>query len=134
PLLATLLERYIELEQARERIEQRSSAALVDARSAVAAREAEAAKIERALAQTETDYPAGDLTGRQYSKREAALSEQLEGAQTALAQARAHAEQVESSGPEGDGEAVLLEHLAEVRAAVAEGVQAAPDLAALRNV
>jgi hypothetical protein len=49
--------------------------------------------------------------------------------------ALAHVEEVEQNGSlPGDAEQALLDHLAELERAVGDGVGAAPDLHALRNV
>jgi hypothetical protein len=104
-------------------------------REAVREREVEAARIERALAATERDYDAGDITARQYSAREARLAGELEGARNALQRARDHADQVEQSGAvPGDAEQAVLKHLAALKAAASGQAGAAPDLNALRNV
>jgi site-specific DNA recombinase len=133
PFLAALLSGYIDLAATRQRIADRMDSALTAAQEAVCSREAEVAKIERALATTERDYDAGDITGKQFSTRHDRLSNELEGAKRALDQAGANVEQIEQSGPVGDAEQALLDHLASIRQATADGVEAAPDLHALRN-
>jgi site-specific DNA recombinase len=134
PFLAHLLDGYIDLAATKRRIEERTSSALARAREAVVEREAEVASIERALATTERDYDAGDITGKQYSARQTRLSEELEGAQNALQRARHHIEATERGSVVGDGERVLLDHLAALKAAASAQAEAAPDQAALRNV
>jgi hypothetical protein len=128
------LEHHIDLDATRRRIAQQSDSALAVSRESIAQREAEVAKIERALATTERDYDAGDLTARQYSQREARLADELDGAKRALEQAGANAERIEQAAPVGDAEQQLLDHLAAVKKAVAEGIDGAPGLIALRNV
>jgi hypothetical protein len=86
------------------------------------------------VAITERDYDSGDITGKQYSAREARLTEELAAATNALERSRAHVETVEQDGVATDAEEVLLDHLAKLKRAVAEGVEEAPDLDALRNV
>jgi hypothetical protein len=69
--------------------------------------EGKIAQVERALATTERDYDAGDLTGGQYSKREARLTDELAGAKAALEQGRNNRDRIEQSGPVGDAEQEL---------------------------
>jgi hypothetical protein len=134
PFLASVLERHIDLDATVKRIGERVDAALVHAQEAVAGCEADVARVERALTTTERDYDAGELTARQYSKREDRLTGELEGAKAALEQARVSVRQMERAGPVGDAEQELLDRLATLKAAVAGGVAEAPDLPALRNV
>jgi site-specific DNA recombinase len=134
PFLAHLLDGYIDLEATRKRIEERLQEASGLAREAVAHAEGEVARIERAVATTERDYDAGDITGKQYAAREARLTEELDGAGAALGQARDRVAAIESAGPVGDAEQALLDYLADLKRATAAGAGAAPDLNALRNV
>jgi site-specific DNA recombinase len=134
PFLEHLLDGYLDLEAARRRIEEHSTTLLARARETVAEREAEVARIERALATTERDYDAGDITGKQYSARQERLTAELQGALNACEQAREHAQVIERHGPVGDAEKVLLEHLATIKRAVSEAGERAPDVDALRNV
>jgi hypothetical protein len=134
PFLASVLERHIDLDATVKRIAERADAALVRAQEAVAGCEADVARVERALITTERDYDAGELTARQYSKREDRLAGELEGAKAALEQARVNAQQMERAGPVDDAEQELLDRLATLNAAVASGMAEAPDLPALRNV
>jgi len=134
PFLAHLLSGYVDLDATMKRIEERMASALTAAREAVAQAEVEVGRVERALAVTERDYDKGDIDGRQYAKREARLTEELEGARNALQRAKEQAQRVELAGPVGDAEQVLLDHLAALKKAVAAGAGAAPDFDALRNV
>jgi hypothetical protein len=134
PFLRHLLDGYVDLQATARRIEERIAAALTLARQAVADSENDVARIARALATTERDYDAGEITGRQYSLREARLTGELDGARNALQQAVQHAQEVEEAGLPGDVEQRLLEHLALVKRAVSDGAGDAPDLDALRNV
>ena len=134
PFLAHLLNGYVDLQATARRIEKRTASAVTLARQAVADAEADVARIENAIATTERDYDAGSIDGRQYAKREARLTGELDGAGNALERASEHAEEVETAGLVGDAEQLLLEHLAAVRRAVADGAGDAPDLDALRNL
>ena len=134
PFLASLLNGYVDLHATARRIEERTRSAVTLARQAVAEAEADVARIENAIATTGRDYDAGEITGRQYSAREARLTGELAGARNALERAAQHAHEAQTAGLVGDAEQQLLEHLAAVRRAVADGAGDAPDLDALRNV
>jgi hypothetical protein len=124
----------VDLEAMRERIADRANSALASARRAVVDREVEVAKLERAVDATERAWDAGDIDGRQYAKREARLTDELAGARAALHQAQSTAASASSGPPGGDAEQELLDHLAVLKAAVADGLEQAPNLNALRNV
>jgi DNA invertase Pin-like site-specific DNA recombinase len=134
PLLRHLLDRHTDLDAMRTRIAARTTSALADARRAVADREAEIAKLDRAMNATERAWDAATIDARQYAKREARLTDELTGARAARDQAREHAESASNGPPGGDPEQELLDHLATLKAAVADGVEHAPNLNALRNV
>ena len=134
PFLSHLLDGYIDIEATRRRIEERTSSLLGRARDAVTEREREVARIERALQTTERDYDAGDLTGKQYSGRQARLSDELTGATNALSHAVAHTQRLEQDEPVGDTEQMLLDLLARLKQAASAQADAAPDLPALRNL
>jgi DNA invertase Pin-like site-specific DNA recombinase len=134
PLLKALLDHYIDLDGTRQRIAERAGEALTLAREAVEHAKAESAKIERAVIATERAFDAGDIDARQYGKREARLTSECDAAQEALRQAQGRADSIEQTEVSTDAEGVLLQHLATLKRAVGEGVGAAPNLAALRNV
>jgi site-specific DNA recombinase len=134
PLLRHLLDRYVDLEAMRRRIADRIDSGLVNARRLVAVREAEAATLERALTATERAWDAGEIDARQYAKRESRLTDELDGARAALEQAQRAAESASRGLMGGDPEQELLDHLAALKAAVANGIERAPNLNALRNV
>ena len=119
PFLASLLNGFLDLQATVRRIEERTASAATVARHAVADAEAEVARVERAIATTERDYDAGVIDGRQYTKREARLTEELAGARNALERASEHAQEAELARLVGDAEQLLLEHLAAVRRAAA---------------
>jgi hypothetical protein len=118
----------------RDRIAERVASTLIDARRELVDRQSEVSKLERAVAATERAFDAGEISPRQYAKREARLTDELGAARAAADQASAHVAQIEQNGPGGDAEGVLLDYLAEVNRAVAAGVEQAPNLHALRNV
>jgi DNA invertase Pin-like site-specific DNA recombinase len=132
PFLEALLDSYVDIEATVQRIAERQDGARAAAREAITQREAEAAKIERALATTERDYDAGDITGRQYNAREARLTDELDAVRRATEQARDHVKRIEQDGL-GDAEQYVLDHLATIKKAVSDGIGAAPDLNALRH-
>lgn len=133
PFLATLLDTYIDLDATRARIDERASAALTAARGAFEQAQHETAKAEAALTRVERDYLDGKLAVDKWQRFEAKLTAELEAAQASEQRAQDHVEQMERAGA-GDAEAMLLDLLARLKRAVGEGVGAAPDLHALRNV
>jgi hypothetical protein len=76
-------------------MEERAASALVDARQALTEAEAEFHLIQRALATTERDYDAGDITGKQFRTRQQRLTDERVAALAAVDRAQAHVEQVE---------------------------------------
>jgi hypothetical protein len=120
------------LEATIRRWQHERSSELAARREAVAQAKAEAARIERTLTATERDYDAGEITGKQYSAREARLSDELEGARNALKRAQEHAQQ--DGGPAGDAEQTVLDLMARIARAIEQGIGEAPNLHALRNV
>jgi site-specific DNA recombinase len=134
PFLATVLDSYIDFEVTRSRIEDRAASVLTAAREALAHAEAEVSQIDRALATTERDYDAGDITGKQYSGRQERLTNEREAALAAVDRAQAHVEQVGQGSVPDDAEQLMLDHLAALKQAVSSGVGAAPNLAVMRNV
>jgi DNA invertase Pin-like site-specific DNA recombinase len=133
PFLATLLDTYIDLDATRARIDERASAALTAARGVFEQAQHETAKAEAALVRVERDYLDGKLAVEKWQRFEAKLTAELEAAQASEQRARDHVEQMERTGA-GDAETMLLDLLARLKRAVGEGVGAAPDLHALRNV
>jgi DNA invertase Pin-like site-specific DNA recombinase len=133
PLLATLLDTYIDLAATRKRIEERTTSALTAAREALEQAERETAKAEAALARVERDYLDGKLAVEKWERFEAKLTAELEAAQAGEERAHDHVQQIELAGA-GDAEAVLLDLLGRLKRAVGEGIGAAPDLHALRNM
>jgi DNA invertase Pin-like site-specific DNA recombinase len=132
PLLATLLDTYIDLDATRERIDERASAALTAAREALEHAQRETAKSEAALARVERDYLDGKLAVEKWERFEAKLTAELEAAQAGEQRAQGHVQKIELAGV-GDAEGALLDLLARLKRAVGEGTGEAPDLHALRN-
>jgi DNA invertase Pin-like site-specific DNA recombinase len=133
-LLEDLLASFIDLDETRRRIESRTVADLTIAREALAQAEGELLRTQEAMVRIEKDYKADKITADQWSRLEASLTNDLPGAREALQQAQEHVEKVEIAGGLADGEEVLLRHLGTLKAAVADGVERAPDLPALRTV
>src|SRR5205085_8830648 len=74
------------------------------------------------------------LDPEDYAEQASALRDERSAAQKAVLHAQDHVETVEQSGPVGDAEQALLDLLAALKQAVRDGLDAAPDLPALRNV
>lgn len=135
PLLATLLDGYIDLEATQQRIEQRASTALAEARQAVADTESELARAEARLARVQRGWQDAVIDDAEYARQKADLDVERSGALAAAERAQAHADRIERmGGVGGDAEQALLEHLGKLKRAVGDGASTAPDLAALRNV
>jgi DNA invertase Pin-like site-specific DNA recombinase len=134
PLLATLLDGFIDLDATRQRIEARASSALQAARQACEQADCDAATAEAKLARVRGDYQAGKIEADDWSEQRPQLTAELDAAKEAAQRAREHVQRVEQGSVPGDAEQALLDHLATLKRAVGEGVGAAPDLPALRNV
>jgi site-specific DNA recombinase len=132
-LLADLTAHWLDLDETRRRMEQRQNADLAIAREAVAQSEREAQKAADALARIERDYIDDTITAEQWTRLEATLVGERDGAASALERAQDHAHGVEQAGAVVDAEQALLTHLAAIRKAVAEGIEHSPDLNALRQ-
>jgi site-specific DNA recombinase len=134
PFLAHALDRYIDLEATKQRIADRASAAVEAANAAIAERERELASAEAMLARVRQDYREGCLPADLWAEERSELEPAVEAAKRALDQARAHSQKIAQSGPVGDAEQELLNLMGRLKRAVGDGIGAAPDLNALRNV
>jgi DNA invertase Pin-like site-specific DNA recombinase len=134
PLLATLLDRHIDLEATQARIAERMTAAVAESQQTVAEAESDAAGAEAKLARVRGHYQEGRIEPEDWAEQRPVLTAELEAAKQALSRAQAHAQQVAQQGPVGDAEQKLLDHLSALKAAVASGMGEAPNLHALRNV
>ncbi len=134
PLLAKLLDGYIDLDATRQRIQDRASSALVAAREALEQAERESTTAETKLARVRGHYQAGKIEADDWAEQRPQLTAELDAAREAAQRAREHVQQVEQGGVPGDAEQALLDHLAALKRAVGDGIGAAPDLGALRNV
>ena len=129
-----MLDEYIDIEATAKRVAERTAAAVTLAREALSQAEAEVLRAQEALARIERDYHAGDISGKQWSAQEAKLAGGLQAAQEAVRHAQGHVQHTEQAGVAGDAEKILLDHLAALKQAASAQADAAPDLAALRNV
>jgi site-specific DNA recombinase len=134
PFLAHLLDGYIDIEATTRRIDERMASALTMAREALVQAEHDAASAEAKLARVRGHYQEGKIEAEDWAEQRRELTAGVAAAQEAVERARAHLREVEQGGVPNDAEQLLLEHLAAIKQAVTDGVGAAPDLAALRNV
>ena len=132
PLLTKLLDRFVDLQGMQQRIAERMSSAVSLAQEAAAKRERERGDAEAVLARVRSDYQRGAIEAEDWNEQRPGLVEAVEAASAAAERSRAHAEAA-AAAPVGDPEGELLEALARLKAAVATGVDAAPNLPALRN-
>lgn len=133
PFLANVLDHYMDLEAARHRIAQRIATDLALAVEAVEQARAEVDRTGSRLARIQRGWQEGVLDDEDYQEQRNAVRLEMEAAEAALGRAERHAEHVEEHGPTADAEAMLVEQLAAVKHAVAEGAGSAPDVLALRN-
>jgi DNA invertase Pin-like site-specific DNA recombinase len=136
PILAALLDSYVDLDAMRQRIEQRLASELTVAREALshAERDAAAVDYDRRLGRATRGWQEDVIDDAEYARQRTELDDERAGAQAALAQAQERVRQIEQSGPMGDAEAELLEYLAAVKRAAAATADVAPNLNALQNV
>lgn len=134
PFLRTLLDNYIDMAETKRRVERTATRTLDAAREALVDAHAEVLHKQESLARVERDYLDGKLQVEKWDRFEAKLLEEQQAAQAALERAQAHVQEVEASGPVGYAEEALLRLLAMIKRAVAEGIERAPNLDALRNV
>jgi site-specific DNA recombinase len=134
PLLATLLDGYVDFEATRQRIEDRAESVGSLAREARDQAETELASIDRRLARVLRGWQDDVIDDAEYARQRADLEAERLGAAAAHEQAQEHVEAVGQGSVPGDAEQALLDHLAALKQAVSGGVGSAPDLHALRNV
>ena len=134
PFLDNLTTHYIDLAATRERIAERACDDLRMACEAVAQNEAEAQRSEARLARIQRGWQDGVLDDADYRRQHEQVSGELEAARAALERSQAHVERIEQTGVSTDAEQQLLDLLAAIKRAVADGVGRAPNLNALRNV
>lgn len=133
-LLTELTSRYIDLDATRRRLEDRQRADVAIARDTVAHAERDLADADARLARIRRGWQSGVLDDDEFQAQRSDVSGERDGAQAAVAQARARVDAIEAAGPLKDSEQALLGHLADLKASVAGAVGRAPDLEALRTV
>jgi len=134
PLLATLLDGYVDFEATCQRIEDRAESVVALAREARDQADVELAAIDRRLARILRGWQDDVIDDAEYARQRFDLDVQRLGAAAALEQATEHVEAVGQGSVPGDAEQALLDHLASLKRAVSGGVGSAPNLHALRNI
>ncbi|MCW3000646.1 MAG: recombinase family protein [Solirubrobacterales bacterium] len=134
PLLTELTRHYLDLESTRRLIATRVVADVGRVETELHSATMEMGKTQDKLSRLERDYESGDLDARLATKiHKRLLSEQqAQGAQVERLQR--HAADLREQAPLLDGEAQLLQHLAAMREAIADGFGKAPNIAALRRL
>lgn len=122
------------LQASRQRIEQRASSDLRRAHEAVVQAEAEVHRAEARLTRIHRGWQDGVLDDNDYRSQREQVSGEPEAARAALERSQAHVERIEQTSVSTDAEQQLLDLLAAIKRAVADGVGRAPNLNALRNV
>jgi hypothetical protein len=114
------------------RIAERVSSAVTQAQEAAVECDRDRANALAALNRVRGDYQRGAIDAEDWAEQRPGLIEAAEAATAAAERSRVHAEALVGA-PAGDPEGELLQALARLKAAVATGVDAAPNLQALRN-
>ena len=133
-LLAELIERYFDLEAAKQRLADRQSEDLEQARALTGQNAGELARAEDRLTRIKRAMQDGHLDPADYADQRQELLSERHAAQQAMSRANAHVKALEAQGPLQDADEVLLRQLADLKTAVADGVANAPDLEALRTI
>ncbi len=131
-MMNELDKRYLDLKETRDRYAARRTSEIALSAETLKQAERELQRVESALTQTERDYDAGIIDGRQYAKREARLTEELDAAKAAVSQSQERNVYVINGADEVTDE--FLDRLRAIRATVLGGLDRAPDLNALRKL
>jgi hypothetical protein len=125
---------YLDLAETRRRLEEKMSADLTIAQAAAAEADAEAQRAEARLGRVQRAFQDGHLEPEDYADQRAQLIQERSAAQAAANRATDHIADLRTAGPLADADEAVLRHLADMRKAVTEGVDRAPDLNALRTI
>jgi hypothetical protein len=128
---------YIDLDGTRRRIEQRAAAdsALAANALAQAGREATAAaeRYQR-VQRVQRAFQDGVIEADDWADQRPGLLAEREAADAEVTRIREHADSLAAGGATIDAEAELLRHLADLRAAVVDGIGRAPNIDATRTL
>jgi hypothetical protein len=130
-ILNELGQRYLDLEETRERLRARSASDAALAAEALAQAERDLMRAEDALERIRSDYKAGEITAAEWRELRGELTGEQEAAKAAVRRAKGHTTEVAG---DNDCEVETLRQLAELRATVLGGVESAPSLNALRRM
>jgi site-specific DNA recombinase len=133
-MLGELNETYLDLDATRQRLEARHATDTSIAAEALRHAEAEVQKAGERIGRVERGFQDGFLEAGDYSNQRTQLRDEQEAAMAALQRAQSHLTDLESTGGLQDAEEAVLRHLADLRAAIAEGIEQAPNLNALRTL
>ncbi|HVM46276.1 MAG TPA: recombinase family protein [Candidatus Thermoplasmatota archaeon] len=133
-LLAELTRTYIDMDASRQRIAARIATDTAHATDALAQAEREAASATDRLRRVQRAHQDGHMEPADYAEQAADLRAQRKGAESAVEQAKARVAQVHTQAPALDAEEALLRLLADLRAAVLDGIGKAPNLDATRTL
>jgi site-specific DNA recombinase len=133
-MLAELQRRYVDMDATRDRLAAKLSAEADAASTQVQAAEREALKAGERLARVQRAFQDGFIEPVDYREQADPLREEQAATAAALQQARDHAARLSERGPVLDAEAEMYRRLADLRAAVVDGIKDAAGLDGLRRL
>ena len=131
-LFTALTTRWTDLEEQLRQMEAAQHADLAVAREALAQAERDATAADARLARVRGHYQDGKIEADDWAEQRPGLVAEAEGAREAVLRAQEHVQMLERGGVLEGVEQAFLERVATVKEAIAQGVESAPDLNALR--
>jgi hypothetical protein len=131
---AELQRRWLDLDETRDRLAAKLALNAKVAAETIAQAEREAQKATERLARVQRAFQDGFLEPADYRGQAADLREERAAAAAALERAREHAAQLSERGPALDAEAEMFRRMADLRAAIVDGVRDAAGLNGLRRL
>jgi site-specific DNA recombinase len=133
-MLAEVHQHYLDLDATRRRLEARHATDMAIAAETLRQAEHEAQRADARLRLVQRDYQNGDLEVSDYRDQREQLTGELEGAHAAADRAQEHVVAAERAGGLQDAEEAVLRYLADLRRAIVEGIDQAPNLNAMRTL
>ena len=133
-LLGELTRSYIDLDATRRQVEARLATDRALAADALALAEREAAAAAERLRRVRRAFQDGVIEAADWADQRPGLIAERDAAEAEVQRLREQGEGLARAVPEIDAEAELLRHLADLRAAVVDGIGKAPNLDATRTL
>jgi len=133
-LLGELTRKYIDLDATRERIEQRMATDSARSAEALAQAEGQATAAVERYQRVQRAFQDGIIEADDWAEQRPGLIADRDAAEAEVNRVREHARLLADAAPMLDAETELLRHLADLRAAVVDGIGQAPNLDATRTV